>query len=128
MNNKNLMMPNIGMTNPILLCQLMKQQQNLLNKQLNNNINNKPQLNDLNQINNINLTNNLINANNNPNNPIQPNINMSFPFNGPIPYFPGFNIQQQQSRNNPLKMHFPNLKIRISKICKDFKLYITKEK
>ena len=95
------MMPNIGMTNPILLCQLMKQQQNLLNKQLNNNINNKPQLNDLNQINNINLTNNLINANNIPNNPIQPNINMSFPFNGPIPYFPGFNLQQQQSRNNP---------------------------
>ena len=107
MNNKNLMMPNIGMTNPILLCQLMKQQQNLLNKQLNNNINNKPQLNDLNQINNINLTNNLINANNNPNNPIQPNINMSFPFNGPIPYFPGFNIQQQQSRNNPPQNAFP---------------------
>jgi len=98
MNNKNLMMPKMGMPTQALLYQLM--QQNLLNKQLNNNINNKPQLNDINQINNLNLSNNLINANNIPTNPIHPNINMPFPYNTRLPYFPGFNLPQN-SRNFP---------------------------
>ena len=99
MNNKNMMMPKMGMT-PTLLLQFMQQQQNLLNKQLNNNINNKPQLNDKNQINNLNLSNNLINANNIQPNPIQPNINMPYPYNPRFPYFPGFNLPQN-SRNFP---------------------------
>ena len=99
MNNKNMMMPKMGMT-PTLLLQFMQQQQNLLNKQLNNNINNKPQLNDINQINNLNLSNNLINANNIQPNPIQPNINMPYPYNPRFPYFPGFNLPQN-SRNFP---------------------------
>ena len=114
--NKNIMMPNIGMTNPTLLLQYMQQiqKQNLLNKPLNqlnqlNNINNKSQLTDINQINNINLTNNIINNKNNPNiqpiptNPLQQNINMSFPYNTRLPFypnFPGFNLPQN-SRNFP---------------------------
>ena len=100
--NKNLLMQKVGMSNPALLLQLMQQQNNLIYKNIN--INNKSQITDLNQLNNnlniLNNSNNIINSNNNP---IQQNINMPFPYNTRLPFYPnltGFNLPQN-NRNFP---------------------------
>ena len=105
--NKNIMMQKMGMNNPALLLKLMQmQQQLLLNNQLN--INNPNQINDLNPLNNLNNSinpNNIINSYNTPINQIQPNINMPFPSNTRIPFYPnltGYNLpQNNRNFSNP---------------------------
>ena len=111
--NNNIMMQKMGMNNPALLLKLMQmQQQLLLNNQLN--INNPTQINDLNPLNNLNNSinpNNIINSYNTPINQIQPNINMPFPSNTRIPFYPNLTSYNLPQNNRNFSNQNPNFQL-----------------